>query len=215
MTVLWDVLAVLVGYLIGSIPFSHLVTRWRTGRDVRQVGVGNAGARNVWHVAGHGWGVLVFVLDGLKGAAAVLLARALGASVTGALLAGPAAILGHDFPLFTGFRGGKGLSTTVGVLLVWTPWPALIGLALFGALQLVLRNADRSIPFGAAASILLTPLFGYPWTMCLYALALFSMLWLRKLQDRSHQQRVWDASGWRDVERSDWYGDAAEGKEGR
>jgi glycerol-3-phosphate acyltransferase PlsY len=139
----------------------------------------------------------------------VLLARALGASLTGTLLAGPASILGHDFPLFTGFRGGKGLSTTVGVLLVWTPWSALIGLALFGLLQLILRNADRSIPFGAAAAIFLPPLFGHPWTTCLYALALFCMLWLRKLQDRRHQQRVWDASGWEGIAQSDWYGDAA------
>ena len=148
------------------------------------------------------------VLDGAKGLAAVLVARVLGASDIALLLAGPASIMGHAFPVFLRFRGGKGLATTVGILLAWAPWPTLTSLALLGLAQLWLHNFDRSIYVGSGAAILLPVVFGYPWTMSAYALGHFCMLWARKLQDRRHQQRVWSTSGWTDMEHSDWYGDS-------
>jgi glycerol-3-phosphate acyltransferase PlsY len=207
-----DLAAIVLAYLLGSIPFAHITARNRAGLDIRQVGIGNAGARNVWHVVGPGWGILVAVLDAAKGLASVLLARALGAGETAVLLVGPATIVGHAFPLFLRFRGGKGLSTAFGVLLAWTPWSTGLSLVVLVTIQLLLGNLDRSIPFAAAAAILLPLLFGHRWTMALYALGLFGLLWARKLQDRSHQRRVWLDSGWQGTEHSDWYGPSRSGQ---
>jgi glycerol-3-phosphate acyltransferase PlsY len=209
--VLADVTAVIVGYLLGSIPFSQLIARWRAGVDIRSVGIGNAGARNVWHVVGPAWGLLAFALDAFKGAAAVLLARAIGASARGGIFAGPAAILGHAYPIYCRFAGGIGLSTMVGVLLVWTPLPALASLAIWVAAQSILRNLDRSLYVGAAAAIVLPGAFGYPWTMGAYALGLFCLLWALKLLARARQRGVWRASGWEGITRSDWYGESERG----
>lgn len=197
--------AICFGYLLGSIPVAHIITRWRTGLNIRQVGDGNAGARNVWHVVGPGWGTLVAVLDAIKGATAVVLARLMGASPAGVVLVGPAAILGHAYPLFLHFEGGKGLATTVGILLAWTPISTLISLAVLVVGQLVLRNFDRTVVLVAATAIFSPLAFGQPWSFCLYALFLFCLLWVRKLHDLPHERRVWAQSGWEGVEQSDWY----------
>ncbi len=201
-----DLAALLSGYLLGAIPFSQLIARWRLGVDLRSVGIGNAGARNVWHVVGPAWGLLAFLLDAGKGAAAVLVARAIGASPLAGMLAGPAAVLGHAYPLYCRFRGGIGLSTAVGILLVWTPLPALVSLGIWLIAQLVLRNLDRSLYLGAAAAVVLPGAFGYPWAIGAYALGLFLLLWALKLGARSRQRQVWRASGWKGVTSSDWYG---------
>lgn len=201
-----DIAAVMVGYLLGSVPFSQLIARWQAGVDIQSVGIGNAGARNVWHVVGPGWGLLAFVLDAAKGATAVLLARAIGASALGGMLTGPAAILGHAYPVYCRFAGGIGLSTTVGILLVWTPLPALVSLGIWAVAQVFLRNLDRSLYLGAAAAIVLPAAFGYRWATGAYALGLFCLLWALKLAARARQREVWRASGWEGIARSDWYG---------
>lgn len=200
--------AILAGYLLGTIPSAYLITRWRTGLDIRTVGDGNSGARNVWHVVGPSWGLLVGAMDAGKGAAAVCLAGPLGAAHLGAIFAGPAAILGHDYPCFRRLRGGKGLATAIGVLLVWLPVSTLIGLLLLGGSYLFLHNFDRSVVVGAASMIFLPAALGEPWSMTAYALLLFCMLWARKLHDLGHERRVWSQSGWSDVESADWYGDS-------
>lgn len=209
-----DLGAIVLGYLLGSCPFAHWVTRWRTGLKIRHVGDGNVGARNVWHMVGPLWGSLVGLLDGVKGLAAVLIARLIGSSMAGELLAGPAAILGHWFPLFLHFQGGKGLSATLGVMLAWNPWSTLSGVAVLGIAQLFLRNLDRSIVLTAAAVIFLPPAFGYPWAIVPYNLLLFCALAVRKVIDLPHERRVWAASGWKDMPRSDWYASPAGSEEG-
>jgi len=203
-----DCITVLMAYLLGSLPFAYLVTRWRTGQDIRQIGVGNAGARNVWHVVGARWGITVGILDILKGVLAVNVTRILGARPVALYVAGPAAIIGHDFPIFRDFEGGKGVSTTFGILLAWMPEPTLTSMALLAAVQLVLRNFDRSIIFGAISAIFLPLAFDYTWTMTSYALLLFLMLALRQLHDLPHERRVWATSGWRGVDRTAWHGEA-------
>jgi len=208
-----DVGAVALGYLLGSCPFAHWITRWRTGLRIRQVGDGNVGARNVFHIVGPTWGTLVGLLDGMKGLAAVLVARLLGGSLAAALLAGPAAVLGHWFPLFLRFQGGKGLATALGVMLAWSPWSTLVGVGMLGVAQFFLRNFDRSVVFGAATAIFLPPLFGRPWTLVLYNLVVFCALAVRKLIDLPHERRTWARSGWRDAPYSDWYDAPAGGAE--
>lgn len=103
-------------YLLGAIPFSLLVARGRAGVDIRRVGSGNIGATNVLRAAGWGAAAAVLALDIGKGWAAVAAARAAGLGDAAVAAAGGAAVLGHAFPVFLGFRGGKGVATSLGVL---------------------------------------------------------------------------------------------------
>ena len=119
---------VVLGYLSGSIPFGVLLTRWIRGVDVRTQGSGNIGATNVARVAGKKLGVAVLVLDALKGALPVAVAMALfSQSPRTHAAVGLAAFLGHVFPVWLKLKGGKGVATALGVLLVLTPWSALAG----------------------------------------------------------------------------------------
>jgi glycerol-3-phosphate acyltransferase PlsY len=123
---------VLLGYLAGSIPFGVLLTRWLRGVDVRQGGSGNIGATNVTRVAGKKLGAVVLLLDALKGALPVGLALWLLPELPRAhALVGLAAVLGHVFPVWLKLRGGKGVATALGVLLVLVPAAALAGAATY------------------------------------------------------------------------------------
>ncbi len=124
-------LVILVAYLTGSIPFSYLVVRLLTGVDIRRVGSGNPGATNVSRVAGGVAAVLVLALDIGKGALPVLAAQRLGLPDWAAAGAALAAVLGHVFPLYLGFRGGKGVATAIGVLGALAPLPTLAAAAVF------------------------------------------------------------------------------------
>ncbi|HYZ23457.1 MAG TPA: glycerol-3-phosphate 1-O-acyltransferase PlsY [Rhodopila sp.] len=115
----------LLGYLLGAIPFGLLLTRAAGLGDIRGIGSGNIGATNVLRTGRKSLAAATVVLDGLKGAAAVLIARALG-NESVAMYAGLAAVLGHLFPVWLGFKGGKGVATGLGVLLA-AYWP--IGVA--------------------------------------------------------------------------------------
>jgi len=112
----------LLGYLLGSIPFGLLLTRISGLGDIRGIGSGNIGATNVLRTGRKGLAAATLVLDGLKGAAAVLIAQALLYDQDTALLAGLAAVLGHLFPIWLRFKGGKGVATGLGVL-VAAAWP--------------------------------------------------------------------------------------------
>src|SRR5215211_789666 len=128
---------VLVAYLLGSIPFGYLLVRLFVGGDVRETGSGGTGATNVTRRAGKGVGVLTLLLDLLKGAAAVLVARALLGAGESALwwvcAAGAAVVLGHVFPVWLRFRGGKGVATGLGVFLVLAPLATGCALVVFVA----------------------------------------------------------------------------------
>lgn len=113
-------LVLAASYLLGSIPFSYLVARQR-GVDVRRVGSGNVGATNVMRNVGKGAGLLAFVLDAAKGAAAALIAQRSGLGDALAALAAVAAILGHMYPVWLRFRGGKGVATGAGAFLPLAP----------------------------------------------------------------------------------------------
>jgi glycerol-3-phosphate acyltransferase PlsY len=137
----WAILACLCGYLLGSIPFGLLLTRTAGLGDLRGIGSGNIGATNVLRTGRKGLAAATLVLDGLKGAAAVLLARALLGDQDIALLAGLAAVLGHLFPVWLRFKGGKGVATGLGVLIA-TAWP--IGLIACAVWLLVAATARLS-----------------------------------------------------------------------
>lgn len=120
-------LAAVVGYLAGSIPFGLLLTRFIGGEDIRAIGSGNIGATNVLRSGRKGLAAATLLLDGVKGAVVVLLAHT--QSVDLAAVAGLAAVLGHNFPIWLKFKGGKGVATTSGVLLAIS-WPVGLGFCL-------------------------------------------------------------------------------------
>ena len=146
-------LLVVVGYLLGSFSFAFLLVRWRTGADIRTVGSGNAGATNVLRAHGKGLAASVALLDIAKGAAAVLLLRLVTADPRYAAGAGLAAILGHVFPLYSGFRGGKGVATAVGAFLILAPLATAVCLAVF----LAVVAATRYVSVGSMVAIVLLP----------------------------------------------------------
>jgi len=193
-----DVLALLIAYLLGSLPFAYLVTKYRTGLDIRQVGEGNAGARNVYHVVGPGWGVLVGILDVSKGLLAYHVSRYLGASQTALLLSGFAVVLGHGFPFLRWKEGGKGVAAGMGFLLGLLPRSTLLGGLAFGLAYLWQRDFNRSITIGCAAIVFLPLALGEPPLMSAYVLALMLIMGLKKLVDISHERQVWARSGWTD-----------------
>ena len=123
--------AVLLGYLIGSIPFALILARRWSATDLRRVGSGNLGAANVMRASGLTAGVLVAALDISKGAASVWIAERLSGNPAAPALAGVAAIVGHIYPLWLRFRGGKGVATSCGVFAVLTPLAVPPVLAIF------------------------------------------------------------------------------------
>lgn len=147
--------ALLIAYLLGAVPFGLILVRLRTGRDVRQAGSGNIGATNVLRTTGRFWGVATLLLDAAKGAAAVLIAGALtGGDGNTVFFAGLAAVLGHIFPVYLRFRGGKGVATCLGVFLVLSPLALLPTVAVFVTVALV----SRTVSLGSISAALAFPL---------------------------------------------------------
>ena len=173
------IVALLWSYLIGSFPTGFLVVKWLKRVDLRTVGSGNIGATNVGRVAGTGASAAVFLIDAAKGVVPVLLIAPQVSEVPGstaALACGLAAVLGHNFPLFLKFKGGKGVATTIGVLLSAMPIIGMVYLLVWGVcfmiwryvsvaslsaavsiplMQLLLRRSSTEIWLGAVFALLI------------------------------------------------------------
>ncbi len=155
LAVIWIAVA---AYLLGSIPVGYLLVRIFRRQDIRTVGSGNIGATNVLRSGGKGLGAATFVLDAFKGALAVLLAAQLASSVLPMLpprdveaLAALCAVLGHMFPIWLRFRGGKGVATGFGVFLVAAPWAALAAITVFAIFLGLTRYVSLASILGAAS----------------------------------------------------------------
>lgn len=170
-----EALAFAVGYLLGSIPFGLIITLAAGGPDVRTIGSGNIGATNVLRTGRKGLAAATLVCDALKGTAAVLLLRHFVSSEA-ALVAGLGAFLGHLFPVWLKFKGGKGVATYIGVLLGL----AWIAAAIFGAIWLAVACLTRYSSLAALIASALTPLMLWlmsrPDAAALYAV-LTALLW--------------------------------------
>lgn len=152
----WAVLvALLFGYLLGSIPFGLLFTRMAGMGDVRSIGSGNIGATNVLRTGNKGLAALTLLADALKGAAAVWIAATFGPLL--ALVAGFGAFLGHLFPVWLRFLGGKGIATYVGVTLAVSPW----GLLAFALAWLGTAFATRFSSLAALVATVVTPVVAW------------------------------------------------------
>ncbi len=127
-------LAILISYLIGSISFGYIFCKVFKGVDIRDYGSGNTGATNISRVLGPGAAITVFILDVLKGISAIYLARVFTDSPILIILAGIAVVAGHNWPVFFGFRGGRGIATSLGVLFAISPvvftWLFIMGISV-------------------------------------------------------------------------------------
>jgi glycerol-3-phosphate acyltransferase PlsY len=151
-------LLVVAGYLSGSIPFGLVLARLLLDVDVRQVGSGNIGATNAARAGGRWMGVAVLLLDALKAAVPVLVTqRLLGSGPRGdvwVMAVAVAAFLGHLYPVWLGFKGGKGVATGFGVFLVLAPWAALAGIATWAGVYLAIRVSSIGSLAGTLVSVL-------------------------------------------------------------
>jgi len=166
MNSLSPLITLLAGYLLGSFPSGYLAGSWLMGVDIRQQGSGSTGATNVLRVVGKGPALVVFLLDVGKGAAAVLLAKALLYQAgqtpwtdSGVVAAGLAALAGHIWPIWLGWKGGKAVATGLGMLLGLT-WS--VGLACFGIFLAVL-SASRIVSLSSTVAAICLPLLMLGW----------------------------------------------------
>lgn len=160
---LW-LLTLSVAYLLGSIPFGYLLVRIFRKQDIRATGSGNIGATNVVRSGAKGLGILTLLLDLLKAFAAVKVAQYLAPGAPGspsdlAVAAGIAAILGHIFPVWLGFKGGKGVASALGVFLALAPIAALSSLGVF----IVIFAITRYVSLASIVAAVMLPVFCLLW----------------------------------------------------
>jgi glycerol-3-phosphate acyltransferase PlsY len=187
------VACLVLAYVLGSIPSALIVSRLAAGVDIRQLGDGNMGARNVKRTLGWKPGIAVALADVGKGVLPVLLAQTLDLSLGWRIATAFCAVLGHDFPIFAGFRGGQGLATTLGGLLVLAPTQTLIGLTVYGLLYLVTRHSDLSASIGIGLLVFLMWRMGQPALLVLSTVVLILTVPAKMLLDRprrAHQGSV-------------------------
>jgi acyl phosphate:glycerol-3-phosphate acyltransferase len=174
-----SVLILLLAYLLGSIPFGYIFAKKFGKTDIRKHGSGNIGATNVLRVMGWKLALPVFVLDLLKGFCSVFLAQLFGSGSLLPLIAGILVMIGHSFPLFLGFKGGKAAATAIGVLLALSGW---VTLALFAAALLVLA-VTRYVSLASIVGSLLVPiffwLFGFDLPHIIFGLAVAALVVFR------------------------------------
>ncbi len=178
---LFNIAAIIIGYLLGSFPTAYIVARLRKGVDIRQVGVGNMGAANTFREIGRLEGIIVWVVDLAKGAGAILIAQALHVDQPWVFGAGFVAVLGHNFPVYIGFKGGKGAATTMGIFLVLAPEAMLTTFVLLAIPYLFLRRIFAAMCVVAPVLPLLIWKFESSVALALFAVALLILMGLRNI----------------------------------
>ena len=177
------ILSIIIAYLLGSIPTAYIVSRLRKGVDIRNIGSRNMGGANVMREIGTHEGVLVGLFDIAKGAGAILIAQALNVSQLWVFGAGFAALVGHNFPVFAGFRGGRGAATITGILLVLAPESILVTLAVIAIPFFASRKFGGAIIIGFALLPLFVWLFEGKIELVRYVLAIDLFMLVRNLSD--------------------------------
>lgn len=172
-------LVLIFAYLIGSVPFGYILTRLLRNTDIRSHGSGNIGATNVLRVLGWKAAFPVFFLDLLKGLAAVLLAKAVSDLPAFYLGAGLLAMIGHSFPIFLRFKGGKAAATSIGVLAAVSSWVTLVLIAGAGLIVVLTRYVSLGSILGALTVPLLFWLFGFDLYHIIFGVAMALLVTMR------------------------------------
>ena len=166
-------LIVVLGYFLGSIPSAYIAGHLLKGRDIRQMGDGNMGAANAFRHLGAKAGIAVFLVDAGKGALPILIAQAANIPQAAVLFTGAAAVAGHNWPIFAGFRGGRGESTTIGVLVTLIIQPMLIVGGVAAVAFLITRRVILGqVPFLFIPLPLVCWWLGVPGVLVTYSMAL-------------------------------------------
>jgi glycerol-3-phosphate acyltransferase PlsY len=205
------VIAIAVGYILGSIPSAYLAGRLRRGIDIREVGSKNMGALNIYYEIGPAEAALVTVADLGKGIGAILLARWLsGVSIVApfdpvAAVAGVAAVLGHVFPVFLKFRGGKGGATAIGTLIFLMPWAVPFLFVVFAIALSITRNPTFSyslllVVFPFVAGFIYVDRYNEPLALVFYSIGLGVFLGLQYIP-RLKEMHTKTGGDWRKVVR--------------
>ncbi len=188
------ILAALIGYLFGSIPAAYLVGRFAAGVDVRVAGEGNVGSRNVFHEVGQRWGIVTFAIDFGKGVAAALIFR--DRPFWQLCVATAFLIIGHAYPVWLRFAGGKGLAAAGGLAAALLPWAALIGIAVCGLVWLATHRFLPTVITVVVLMFVLAPLVGYEWKMTGVALGAFLLVAAKRVVDEPRMREIEARTGW-------------------
>ncbi len=164
-----------IGYFVGSLPVGLLIGRFVRGIDIREFGSGKTGFTNVVRTVGARWGGVALIGDLAKGAAPVVIARIISDDPCVAMAAGLATAIGHDWPVFAGFKGGRGVAASYGVILALNPIAGLallpLGLAIIGITRIVSLMSVVMAPVFAIVFIVLAAFDLHPWAYAIYAIA--------------------------------------------
>ena len=173
--------SIIIGYLLGSIPTAYIVSRMRKGIDIRNIGSGNMGAANVMRQIGAHEGVFVGLIDIAKGAGAILIAQALNVSELWVFGSGFGALVGHNFPVFAGFKGGRGSATIIGIFLVLAPEAILVTLAIIAIPFFTTRKFMSALFIGFGLLPLFVWLFEGSLPLVRYVLVIDLFMLIRNL----------------------------------
>ena len=163
------IIIVIIAYLLGSIPFGYLIVRKKIGADIRETGSGGTGATNVSRRAGRAAGVLTLLLDAAKGSVALLVAKAVSGDEWVMAVVAIAVLVGHIFPVWLGFRGGKGVATGVGVFAVLAP----VALLCAGVIFVAIVALTRYVSLGSITAAVLIPVF--VWLQSVFVVPVFDL----------------------------------------
>jgi glycerol-3-phosphate acyltransferase PlsY len=189
----WRIL--LVAYLLGSIPSAYIVSQFLVGKDIRELGNGNMGAKNTYHSVGLLAGLLVAVADITKGALAIKIAQSAQVSYESVLAAGVCVVLGHDFPIFARFRDGQGMATVVGVFGMLFPREMILALCILGLVLAFSRNWNLSCAAAFISLLGLMWVMGQPPRRLIYPFVLLPTIGIRKLMQKWQAHREVPDSG--------------------
>jgi acyl phosphate:glycerol-3-phosphate acyltransferase len=173
--VLAIIAALIAAYLIGSFPSAYLVTRAQKGVDIREVGSHNLGAMNVFYKVGFIEGMIVLLADIGKGAAGVWWAELLGTPLLVQMAAGVCVVLGHSFPVFLKFHGGKGGAACIGILMYFMPWGVPIFLGTFLVLLAIIRTPTISYSVAFVSFAFIAIFINHSWEFLVYAIILTAL----------------------------------------
>ena len=189
-----EAITLVIAYLLGSIPVSWLVFRWRTGQDLRLVGDGNVGAANAARMgAGHFFGAAIIVIDIGKGLLAVSVARWWGLELGWWMAAGGLVMVGHMWPIFLRFNGGRAAATGLGAAGAFLPWQFGVTFVVGGLTYLVTRIAELGIILVAAPLPFLAIAFGEPIESIIFCFAAPIAAGLKTVFDKAWDQ--WQDAG--------------------
>lgn len=183
-----------IAYLIGSIPSAYIVGRLVSGVDIRVAGEGNVGARNAYHVVGHGWGVAVCLIDAAKGGVVAVALR--DRPTWQLMLGGVAVIAGHGFPLWLGFVGGKGVATASGFGIALFFPAAVIGGAGAGAVFAVTRRFLPALIVAIVGTLATAMILGGGAITLGIVLGLFALTGVKRALDEPRMREIEASTGW-------------------